>query len=72
VIDFKIYTSSNGPLSPEQLSEMAANEIITVSDTAPQPLRDQAHLFREEIEQVIAKYMRQGINSHLKYAIKQG
>jgi len=72
VIDFKIYTSSNGPLSPEQLAEMAANEIIDVSDTAPQPLRDQAYAFREGIEQVIAKYMRQGINSHLKHAIKQG
>lgn len=35
MIDFKIYTSKNGPLSPEQLAEMAVNEIVNVSDTAP-------------------------------------
>lgn len=72
MIDFKVYTSSNGPLSPEQLAEMAANEIVTVSDTAPQPIRDQANTFREQIQTVIAKYMRQGINSHIKHVINKG
>ena len=72
MIDFKVYTSTNGPLSPEQLAEMAANEIVSVSDTAPQPIRYQANIFRGEIEKVIAKYMRQGINSHIKYVINKG
>ena len=67
MIDFKVYTSSNGPLSPEQLAEMAVNDIISVSDDAPQPIRDQAHIFREQMLTVISKYMRRGINSHLKY-----
>jgi len=72
VIDFKVYTSSNGPLSPEQLAEMATNEIVKVSDQTPQPIRDQAHAYKSEIEKVIAKYLRQGINSHLKYVIDKG
>jgi TusA-related sulfurtransferase len=72
MIDFKVYTSSNGPLSSEQLADMAANEIVTVSNNAPQPIRDQAHIFREEIKKVIAKYIAQGINSHIKYVINKG
>jgi len=72
MIDFKIYTSNNGPLSPEQLAEMAANEIVSVGDQSPEFIRQQAHAFREEIIKVIAKHMRQGINSHVKYVINKG
>ena len=72
MIDFQVYTSSNGPLSSEQLADMAANEIVTVSNDAPQPIRDQAHIFREEIKKVVAKYIAQGINSHIKYIINKG
>jgi len=72
MIDFQVYTSSNGPLSSEQLADMAANEIVTVSNDAPQPIRDQAHIFREEIKKVVARYIAQGINSHIKYVINKG
>lgn len=72
MIDFKIYTSNNGPLSAEQLAEMAANEIVSVSDDTPQPIRDQAYAFRGEIVKVISKYISQGINSHIKYVINKG
>lgn len=70
MIDFKVYTSSNGPLSSEQLAEMAVNDIISVSEDAPQPVRDQAHIFREKMKVVIAKYITQGINSHIKYMVQ--
>ena len=70
MIDFKVYTSSNGPLSSEQLAEMAVNDIISVSEDAPQPVRDQAHIFREQMKTVIAKYITQGINSHIKYMVQ--
>lgn len=72
MIDFKVYTSSNGPLSSEQLAEMAVNEILNVSDDAPQPVKDQAYIFREKIHKVVAKYIAQGINSHIKYVINKG
>jgi len=70
MIDFKVYTSNNGPLSSEQLAEMAVNEILSVSEDAPQPVRDQAHIFREKMKAVIAKYVATGINSHLKYMVQ--
>ncbi len=70
MIDFKVYTSSNGPLSSEQLAEMAVNDILSVSENAPQPVRDQANIFREQMKMVITKYITKGINSHLKYMIQ--
>jgi len=70
MIDFKVYTSSNGPLSSEQLADMAVNDILSVSENAPQPVRDQAHIFREQMKTVIAKYITQGINSHIKYMVQ--
>jgi len=70
MIDFKVYTSNNGPLSAEQLADMAVNDILSVSENAPQPVRDQAHIFREQMKTVIAKYITQGINSHIKYMVQ--
>ncbi len=70
MIDFKVYTSSNGPLSSEQLADMAVNDILSVSENAPQPVRDQANIFREQMKAVIAKYIAQGINSHIRYMVK--
>lgn len=72
MLDFKVYTSDEGPLSAEQLAEMAANEIVSVSDTAPAPIRDQAHVFKKEVTRVIHKYLQRGINSHVMYMINKG
>jgi len=70
MIDFKVYTSNNGPLSSEQLAEMAVNDILSVSENAPQPVRDQANIFREQMKTVIAGYIARGINSHIKYMVQ--
>lgn len=70
MIDFKVYTSHNGPLSSEQLAEMAVTEILKISDSAPQPVRDQANIFREKMKSVIARRISEGINSHIKYMIQ--
>ena len=70
MINFNVYTSNNGPLSSEQLAEMAVTEILSVSDDAPQPVRDQAHIFREQMKVVVSKYITQGINSHIKYMVQ--
>jgi phage FluMu protein gp41 len=71
MIDFKVYTSSNGPLSIEQLAEMATNDIIRISDSAPAPLREQAHLFQEHVKQVVAKYIQRALDSNLNYLVKE-
>ena len=72
MLDFKVYTSSNGPLSPEQLAKMAAEEIVSISDTAPAPIRDQAHIFRDRLEQTFLRYIQRGIDSHIMYMVNKG
>ena len=72
MLDFKIYTSNEGPLSAEQLAEMAANEIVSISDTAPAPIRDQARVFKGEVTRVLYKYIKRGIDSHTMYMINKG
>lgn len=72
MLDFKIYTSDEGPLSPEQYAEMALNDIMHISDDAPETIREQARAFRQQMEGVFAKYMRQGIDKHVAYIINTG
>lgn len=72
MLDFKIYTSDDGPLSPEQYAEMALNDIMHISDDAPEALREQAKNFRDQMESVFAKYMRQGIEKHVAHITNKG
>jgi len=71
MIDFKVYTSSNGPLSPEQLAKMAADDIVSISDSAPAPIRDQAHIFKGHVEQVVYRYINRALDSNLSYLVKE-
>ena len=71
MIDFKVYTSSNGPLSADQLAKMATDEIVAISDTAPAPIRDQAHIFKEHVEQVVCRYINRALDSNLSYLVKE-
>ena len=54
----KVFTSSNGGHSPEQIAEMAMNKIMSINETAPPPIRDQALAYRNKIKDVILYYMR--------------
>lgn len=58
---------SPGQLSPEAWAEMATRKIIHVSETAPQPIQEQAHVFRTRIEQVLAAYIRMAVEEDRKY-----
>jgi len=42
-----VFTSNDGGLSNEQISEMATAKIVYVSDQAAEPIKIQANLFRE-------------------------
>ena len=44
---------------------MATNKIISISDTAPAPIREQAHVFKEICKKVIAYYMQEAVNNHI-------
>ena len=49
----KIVSSNNGGLSNDQISEMAANRIVAVSETAPEPIRQQAQAFSDNVRNVV-------------------
>jgi hypothetical protein len=53
--------ATNGQRSPEDWAKIAASKIVSVSDSAAQPIRDQAHAFRAQVERVIANYIRMAL-----------
>jgi hypothetical protein len=49
--------ATDGQRSPEDWACIAASKIISVSDQAPQPIRDQAHAFQSRVQRVIQNYI---------------
>lgn len=41
-----------------------AEKVVSVSETAPQPIRDQALAYQEQIYQVALAFVRQAIEAH--------
>jgi hypothetical protein len=63
--DFQVgvHTTHNRGLTPEELAKQCAEKIVSVSDTAPEPIRAQAHAFREQVEHLVAIYLKQAVQS---------
>ena len=57
VAPVNVHTSDGGGLSSEQITELALDKIVRVADTAPPAIKDQAHVFRENIRNVIFQYI---------------
>jgi hypothetical protein len=58
-----VNTTKGRGFTPEELSEQCVQKLISVSDTAPPAIRDQARAFSKHIETLVAYYMRQAIRS---------
>jgi len=58
-----IQTTDNRGFTPEEIAERCVNKLIGVSDNAHPAIRDQAHAYRNEMQKIIAIYMRQAIKS---------
>lgn len=61
--DVEVATTNDGGLTPEYWADRATRHIVSVSDQAPQPIRDQAHAFRGLVENVVTHFMREAIKS---------
>ena len=57
VTSVNVATSDNGGLSTDQIVELAADKLLNVAETAPQPIRDQAMAFQENIRIVLKQYI---------------
>ena len=49
----------------EEVADMATKKIVSISDEAPAPIREQAHAFEKVCKKVIAYYMQQAVNNHI-------
>ena len=58
-----VNTTNNRGFTPEELAEQCMQKVISVADTAPPGLREQARAFSKDIERLVAYYMRQAIRS---------
>lgn len=59
----EVLTSNNRGHSPDELTDLCLRKIISVADTAPAPIRDQAMAFREAIRPIIKMYMEKACRS---------
>lgn len=58
-----VKTTNKRGFTPEELSKECVGKIISVSDTAPPAIRDQAYAFEDGVEKLVAHYMRRSIES---------
>jgi hypothetical protein len=59
--------ATNGQRRPEEWAKIAAGKIVSASDSAAQPIRDQAHAYRNQIERVIANYIRMALEEERSF-----
>ena len=59
----QVHTTSGRGANPEELAKRCADKLVSVADTAPPAIREQAIAFKEHIEMVVAIYMREAIAS---------
>ena len=52
-----VMTSNEGGLSSEQLTELAMDNLLRVSETAPPAIRDQAEAFKANLKKVVYNYI---------------
>ena len=56
-----VVTTDNRGLTPEEITIMCLDKIMSVSDNAPPAIKDQAQAFRGHLERVVLEYMKQAI-----------
>jgi len=58
-----VFTTEGRGHSPEELADMAMTKIMGVSESAPDPIKQQALAFQEQLHEVILFYLQQAANS---------
>ena len=49
----------------EEVAMRAIEKVISISDTAPAPIKAQAHAFKNACHKIIVYYMQEAINNHM-------
>jgi hypothetical protein len=59
----EVRTTSYRGFTPQEVAERCADQILSVSDEAPEVLREQAYAFRKKLVKILEVYMREAIKS---------
>ena len=52
-----VVTSDKGGLTNEQVADLAVDKIVSISDQAPEHIRQQANQFKEHVKKVLYNYL---------------
>jgi GTP cyclohydrolase III len=58
-----VSTTSGRGQTPEEVAERCVNKLISVSDSAPQEIRDQALAYRASLLKVVTAYMKEAVTN---------
>ena len=58
-----VTTTDNRGRTVEEVAEACLNRLISVADTAPPAIKDQAMAFRDTIRPLLVFYMKEAVNS---------
>ena len=58
-----VRATDNRGFTPEELASQCAQKVVSVADTAPPVIRDQAVAFQGHIEKVVSHYLKQAVLS---------
>ena len=58
-----VRTTTGRGFTTDELAAQAADRIVSVSDTAPPAIRDQAVAFKGSVEKLVAEYLKQAVRS---------
>ena len=58
-----VHTTDNRGFTPEEVAARCVDRIISISDQANPVLQQQAHAFKNNIEAVVAGYIKEAIQS---------
>jgi len=59
----EVTTTNNRGFTPEEVAKLCADRLMLVADDAPPAIKDQALAYKEQMQAVIAVYMKQAIQS---------
>ena len=60
-----VITTNNRGHTVEEVAAMATERLVSISDTAPEPIKEQAHLFKDATQKVIFYYMNEAVKNHI-------
>jgi hypothetical protein len=58
-----VRATNNRGFTPEELASQCAQKIVSVADTAPPAIRDQAIAYQKSVEKLVAQYFKQVVLS---------